>query len=252
MSIHLMSLVWEVKFPTQGQKLVMLRMADYANDDGDSVFPSNDEVARQCGLTKRGAQYIMRGFHNCGLMTVTAEGGGGPKMTNQRKIDVDLLIDLALANRCLEGAKDGLRVVDKKGELSAPYTLRRVNSRVIRVNSVRDKGEPQCTQPTSNHQLEPLGASADARDSSRTPPAGEKYTGPMFDLVPTDLSWNEWITFIENQGRHDLADEARNKQTLKVKTKWPDPEKGLQGLLTAKDRKPIDITARMIGEGNAA
>ena len=41
MSIKLMSIVWEVPFPTATQMLVCLKLADYANDDGTSIFPAN-------------------------------------------------------------------------------------------------------------------------------------------------------------------------------------------------------------------
>lgn len=248
MSIHLMSLVWEVRFPTQGQKLVMLRMADFANDEGDSVFPSNSQVAEQCGLTKRGAQYILRGFHNCGLMVITKEGGSGPKSTNQRKIDVDLLIELALANRTLEGSKDDLKVVDKKGELSAPRTLLRVNSIALRVNSKTDKGEPQCTRSFINHHIESSSASADARDGSRTSPAGEKPPLTMIELTPSDVSWREWIALMENEGRTDLADKAIDSGKLRVSTRWPNPERGLQDIIGAKPRKIVNITNRITGD----
>ena len=256
-----MSLVWDVKFPTQGQKLVMLRMADYANDDGESVFPSNDEVARQCGLTKRGAQYILLGFHNCGLMVVTEKGGfGQKKKTNRRKIDVEMLIDLALTNRILEGSKDELRAVDNKGELSAPLNLARVHQRAARVNQRTLKGEPGFIQSTNNHQLEPSSASADARDSSRTAHAVDEKPLTMFELTPADVTWKIWLTLMDAKGRTDLADEAIEAGKIQVRTKWPDPERGLQGLIVdkplakskSKTKPRADYTNRMLGEGEAA
>ena len=82
MSIQLMSLVWEIDFPTPTQKLLMLRYADYANDQGDSIFPSTDELARQCQVTKRGAQYVIQGFRNINLLELVHGGGFGPKDTN--------------------------------------------------------------------------------------------------------------------------------------------------------------------------
>ena len=34
MSIRLMTLVWDVRWPTQNHLLVMLKLADHANDEG--------------------------------------------------------------------------------------------------------------------------------------------------------------------------------------------------------------------------
>ena len=244
MSVHLVSLVWEIRFPTQTQKLIMLRMADYANDDGDSVYPSNDQIARQCGCTKRGAQYILRGFHNSGLMVVTEEGGGGPKTTNKRKIDVDLLIDIALANRTLEGSKEDLRVVDTKGELSAPYIIRRVHARAIRVNSERNKGEPGFTRSLNNNHIEHLDASAGARDSSRTSPAVEKLV-PSLTVSIGDASWADWMSHLDS-GIQPLA-EARGR--LEVSKRWPDANAVLHTQFPKSNASGLtDLSKRISGE----
>lgn len=155
MSIHLMSLVWEINFPTPMQKLIALRLADYANDDGDSIFPAVETLARQVGCSKRQAQYAVKAFEMIDLMRQTHKGGGGPGDVNRWKLNADLICDLAAGNVNLEGGFDCLKLAESKGANTAPLTVKRVQSTAKRVQSTTKKGEVGCTQPIINHQLEP-------------------------------------------------------------------------------------------------
>mgnify|MGYP000141283017 CR=1 FL=1 len=49
MSIRLMSLVWDTDLP-QTEKLVLLALADWSNDDGVS-WPKQSTIAQRCSLT---------------------------------------------------------------------------------------------------------------------------------------------------------------------------------------------------------
>jgi hypothetical protein len=59
MSIKLMSAVWERDDLTSTQKLVLLALADWANDEG-LCWPSIDRVALKASLTSRGVQKTIR------------------------------------------------------------------------------------------------------------------------------------------------------------------------------------------------
>lgn len=52
MSVKLMSAVFEADFPPS-EKLLLLAMADFANDEGKSIYPSQETLARKTGLSDR-------------------------------------------------------------------------------------------------------------------------------------------------------------------------------------------------------
>lgn len=94
MSIKVMSLVWE-NFPRGGSdKLVMLAMADWCNDQGGSLHPSHAAVAKKCCLSRVQAQRIIRLLEHEGwLLVVGNQYGGAPGMTKQYRLNVEKLIN---------------------------------------------------------------------------------------------------------------------------------------------------------------
>jgi hypothetical protein len=245
MSIHLMSLVWKVKFPSQTQKLLLMRLADFAHEDGSDIYPAIDTVAGDIGASRRQTQYAIKSLESCALID---RDGKGSRNTNKWKINTDLLVSLALKEFKLVGVHDSLKAVENEGAIIAPRDLLRVQSAAGRVQSATQKGAMGSTQTLSNHQLEPLSASASARDGSRTAHAVDEKPLTMFELTPQDVTWKTWISLMEAKGRTDLADEALEAGKIQVRTKWPDSEKGLQGLITDKPKKSANYTDRMLGE----
>lgn len=53
MSIRIMSLAWQAKTATHTEKLVLLALADNANDSGE-CWPSISTIARKCSLSRQG------------------------------------------------------------------------------------------------------------------------------------------------------------------------------------------------------
>jgi DNA-binding MarR family transcriptional regulator len=53
MSVRIMSLVFENQELSSTEKLIMLALADHANDEGKSIYPSQDRVSRKTGLSRR-------------------------------------------------------------------------------------------------------------------------------------------------------------------------------------------------------
>lgn len=92
MSIKVMSLVWE-NFPRGGSdKLVMLAMADWCNDQGGSLHPSHAAVAKKCCMSRVQAQRIIRLLEQDGWLTVVGnQYGGAPGATKQYRLNVEKL-----------------------------------------------------------------------------------------------------------------------------------------------------------------
>lgn len=223
MSVHLSALVWEIEFPTSTQKLLLLRVADYADDDGAGIYPSIAEVARQIGASERQIQYAIRAFEGVKILDRVKDGGTGPTRTNVWRINVDLLGQLALQEMKLVGSHDCLQAVDNEGAIIAPRTLLRVQSRLLRVQSATDKGAMGRTQSLSkNHQLEPSSAGERACETSASAPPALKKPVTIFHLTPSDAQWSHWLTWLTDRDRRDLAIAAEEARRMTVTgSNWP-------------------------------
>lgn len=86
MSIRVMSRIWDEGPRKQGPLLVMLALADYANDAGE-CWPSIKSIAEKARMTERGVQRILRSLEDEKWLFV--EIGNGRKGCNMYRINPD-------------------------------------------------------------------------------------------------------------------------------------------------------------------
>jgi hypothetical protein len=93
MSVKVMSLVWE-HFPKGGsEKLTMLALADWCNDEGKSLHPSIPRVAKKINSSECQARRLIHGLIDDGYLTVVGNYlGGNPKQTRQYELNVKKLL----------------------------------------------------------------------------------------------------------------------------------------------------------------
>lgn len=88
MSIKVMNLVWD-HYPEGGSELLLiLALADHADDAGDRVYPSVQTMARKTRMSERAVQYLLRRIQERGLL-VLVEPGGGRNRTARYRINID-------------------------------------------------------------------------------------------------------------------------------------------------------------------
>ena len=80
MSVRLMTLVWQIECP-MGDKIVLLKMADCANDRGESIFPTKANVARECGCSQKHVQNVWSKYRGSGLLKCERAVGGKGRPT---------------------------------------------------------------------------------------------------------------------------------------------------------------------------
>lgn len=82
MSIKVMTMVFD-RYPMGGgEMLLALSLADFAKDDGTSVFPSIKELAQKTRQSERTVQYQLRRMEESGWLILVNSGNGG---RNQRR-----------------------------------------------------------------------------------------------------------------------------------------------------------------------
>ena len=74
MSIKFISKLWETGPEKQSHLLILLALADFANDAGE-CWPSMATVARKARMTERGARKIVRQLETKGWLTIHTGGG---------------------------------------------------------------------------------------------------------------------------------------------------------------------------------
>ena len=91
MSIRLMSYVFDADLPPS-EKLVMLVLCDFANDQGERCHPSKNTVAEKSSLSKRQVQRVMKQLADRGLLALMDNAkGGAPGKTCHYHINVAAL-----------------------------------------------------------------------------------------------------------------------------------------------------------------
>lgn len=74
MSNQLLSLVWHARIPSHTQKIVLLALADHADETG-LCWPSLDTLSERCGLSRQAVIDQLEKLQSAGFLKV-AQGGG--------------------------------------------------------------------------------------------------------------------------------------------------------------------------------
>ncbi|TYO91447.1 helix-turn-helix domain-containing protein [Oceanicella actignis] len=83
MSFRLMSAILEIGPADKSELLLLLALADYANEDGE-CWPSIDGLCKKSRLSARGVQSVLRRLEKAGWVRI--ESGGGRANTNRYTI----------------------------------------------------------------------------------------------------------------------------------------------------------------------
>jgi hypothetical protein len=89
MSIKLMSAVLAMGGVSCTKKMVLISLADHANDEGRSIYPSVEKTAQRVGLTARGTRKIIKDLVQDGFLIRVVKSHG--YRTNEYRIDVEKL-----------------------------------------------------------------------------------------------------------------------------------------------------------------
>ena len=68
MSVHITSPCWKIECPTAGQKLILLKLADNANEAG-VCWPSLSTIAKDCGCSTRTVSRAIAYFESINLLS---------------------------------------------------------------------------------------------------------------------------------------------------------------------------------------
>jgi len=155
-----MSLVWERAPYTAGSLIVLLALADWANDEG-VAWPSMERLALKARIDRRSAQRIVRQLEKDGVLEI--EHGGG--RAKQHKY----VLKMETATFCRPLS------ADEKGDISGAETAT-LDPEKATSDAQRATSDPETATPTSPDPLDEPSVVDPSEDPSDEPP----YKGQDF------------------------------------------------------------------------
>jgi hypothetical protein len=143
MSIRLMTLVWDSGFYEGGTLLVLLALADWAQDDGSKVFPKMETLAKKARLSVRGAQMCVAGLRDDGVIQEVAPARRGK--ATEYKIVLSTLKELH-RNEC---------TAITSGEVSGAIGVQSATVGVQSVASHIDNHQEPSVEPSLSREVSP-------------------------------------------------------------------------------------------------
>ncbi|RVJ36236.1 helix-turn-helix domain-containing protein [Sinorhizobium medicae] len=103
MSIAIMSQLFKAHLGSTNRKMLAVRLADFADDDGKGIWPTVGRLARETELSERTVQRILSEFVDEGLLIVRKKGGWKPGEGTRYDFNMGALGRLQAAKITVEG-----------------------------------------------------------------------------------------------------------------------------------------------------
>lgn len=187
MSIRALSAVLD-RYPKGGsEKLVLVTLADWCDDNGGNLYPSIKSIAAKACVEPRQAQRIMHALINDGLLSVVGnENGGSPGTTRKYRLNIKKIEAMPKLNDQQTGVTDDTGDIQDTGVMGDADGC---HPRHRRVTSKAETGVMDDTlsinDPLENHQGTVIKGAGEPR---RTKTKSSRL--PADWVLPED--WAEW------------------------------------------------------------
>lgn len=120
MSVECSTVVWKRDFGGASRKMVAVRLADHADDEGRGIWPAVEKVAAQCNLSCRTVQRVLADFVTEGILKIVSEGGKGPGSTRRYDFNMGAIRALPLAVPVPDAPSERTEKPENKGDMVSP------------------------------------------------------------------------------------------------------------------------------------
>ncbi|WP_026618329.1 helix-turn-helix domain-containing protein [Ensifer sp. WSM1721] len=103
MSIAIMSQLFRAHLGSTGRKMLALRLADFADDDGKGIWPTVRKLSQETELSERTVQRILAEFVDEGLLLVVKKGGSKPGEATRYDFNMAAIARLPSAKSVADG-----------------------------------------------------------------------------------------------------------------------------------------------------
>jgi Helix-turn-helix domain len=183
-SIKVMTEVWDSSSAKGGARLVLLALADHANDEG-YCYPSLSRLARKSRLSERNVQFILRDLETRGELVILRGSGRGNVNTYW------VLPPMTVARLKLEG-----KTLKSFHPLATLEQRVKDSTQSVQIDAERVKVEAQRVKPTSPRTIK------NPAEPSGTFSSAETKNLEIEENTTTSQSW-------ELKDRHEVSSAAR-------------------------------------------
>lgn len=193
--------------------LLALAIADHADDDGTSIYPSISMLAAKTRQSERTVQYQLRRMEQTGWLILVNAGNGGRSQRREYRINPDWIKGAEIAP-LQKGANDST-----KGAGNAPFTESKKGAIDDLKGAIHDiKGANDSTKgcnPLHPHitviepSEEPSGTISNRARKPKAP-AFDATTVDLPDWLPTEI-WERWVRH-RIQLKKPITEEAARQQ----------------------------------------
>ncbi|RDI16384.1 helix-turn-helix domain-containing protein [Lentzea flaviverrucosa] len=180
MSIKVVTLVWEHAPAAGNELLLLLAIADQANDLGTDAWPSVDTLARKTRLNKRTVQRLLQRLSSAGLVAI--EPGGG-RRSNRYTIDLNLLADPSSRTTDDEGTPPALRH-PRQSVTCGTHAAPAATALDHRSHDTAVSPDPSCTALSPSPPSRTHSADADEAATTETARAAMEITAKIHTVAP--------------------------------------------------------------------
>mgnify|MGYP001584552424 CR=1 FL=1 len=241
MSIKVMSWVWECSQQQGGALLVLLAIADFADDSG-VAYPAIATLAAKARLSEASIHQIIRELIAAGELTV--ERQAGPHQAN---------IFQVTGEGCQNNTPRGVKITPSQNNTGVAHDTPGVSFQPQGVSPATQRGVVGDTQTVINRQLEPSSEPSAERASSANAPEAlaaqndfasgfqALRTIPAYRPVPDrDRSLTAWLT------EHQVGSAVFFRAATALAARWPprgskNPDPWLQVRTYALNQKRWDV-----------
>jgi DNA-binding MarR family transcriptional regulator len=188
MSSKAMAWAWNVDGIKSSEKLVLLRLADHANDQG-LCWPGKDSLADVCGMTRRTVDAAILKLEQSKLISITrrsTDAGRNRSNVYQLHLNQGELFNPA--------------------ETTSPQNLRDSNICQVTPQNLREDPAKSAPEPTIEPKTEPKELSSSGDEVRKNPDVYESKKGKRLTGVVLELFDRFWNAFDYKQGRAEAAD----------------------------------------------
>ncbi|MDX0511451.1 helix-turn-helix domain-containing protein [Sinorhizobium medicae] len=220
MSIAIMSQLFKAHLGSTNRKMLAVRLADFADDDGKGIWPTVGRLARETELSERTVQRILSEFVDEGLLIVRKKGGWKPGEGTRYDFNMIALGRLQAAKVAVEGCHSVTH------DTVTPVTA---------ATGTGDTDDADGCHGDTQTVIEPPIEPSDLREGAREAEGQESQTDtpqsidkafwalvknwPQFDGMPKEPARRAWHSLTADERREAAERFPRWLQLLKAQKK---------------------------------
>ncbi|WP_336510634.1 helix-turn-helix domain-containing protein [Agrobacterium tumefaciens] len=199
MSILIMSRLFRAQLGSSSRKMLAVRLADFADDNGKGIWPSVETLAQETELSVRTVQRLLADFVNEGLLIIVRKATGRPGEATRYDFDM----------RAIDRLPDA-KQPETTGDTMSPVTpADQTGDTMTRVTPTTETGDTDCGEGchhVTRTVIEPSIEPSVERDAPARGNLGDEEENPKAIETAFKRFFVSWKTAI-----HDSEPDARRE-----------------------------------------